>query len=78
MNHLLEEEIDLAYELQDFKNFAVQNSLVDIDNYIWSISIMRRYSKHFLQLLCHSFEIKYSPYDNKHKLIKRLFNELLF
>ena len=63
---------------QDLKDFAKQNNMVDNDGYIWSISIIRKYNKRFLQNMCYVYDIKYSAYDNKVKLIERLFNDLLF
>ena len=76
--YFTEEEVILKHELQDLKDFAKQNNMVDNDGYIWSISIIRKYNKRFLQNMCYVYDIKYSAYDNKVKLIERLFNDLLF
>ena len=76
--YFTEEEVILEHELQDLKDFAKQNNMVDNDGYIWSISIIRKYNKRFLQNMCYVYDIKYSAYDNKVKLIERLFNDLLF
>ena len=76
--YFTEEEVILEHELQDLKYFAKQNNMVDNDGYIWSISIIRKYNKRFLQNMCYVYDIKYSAYDNKVKLIERLFNDLLF
>ena len=75
---LSEEEKILEHELQDLKDFAIQNNMVDNDGYIWSISILRKYNKRFLHLMCYVYDIKYSAYDNKTKLLERLFNDILF
>ena len=69
-------ELGLESEMKDFKMFGIDNNLADNDGYIWSISIIRKFSKNFLQKLCWIHEIKYSSYDNKAKLIEKLFKDI--